>query len=96
LLAHDPWFQLAISRQCYTVLHDLPQLGHVLGFRHEHAQPEGNGACTERPGWRALTPYDPGSVMRCNAESRCEGTNGGDYVLTWLDKAGAATLYGEP
>jgi hypothetical protein len=34
--------------------------------------------------------------MHYNAESRCEGTNGGDYVLTWLDKAGAATLYGEP
>ncbi|WP_437993946.1 hypothetical protein [Sorangium sp. So ce145] len=72
------------------------ELGHVLGFRHEHARPEGNGACTERPGWRALTPYDPGSVMHYNAESRCEGTNGGDYVLTWLDKAGAAELYGEP
>lgn len=72
------------------------ELGHVLGFRHEHTRPEGNGACTERPGWRALTPYDPGSVMHYNAESRCEGTNGGDYRLTSLDKAGAAELYGEP
>ncbi|WP_433931065.1 hypothetical protein AB3662_43300 [Sorangium cellulosum] len=72
------------------------ELGHVLGFRHEHARPEGNGACTERPAWRALTPYDPASVMHYNAASRCQGTNAGDYVLTSLDEAGAAELYGEP
>jgi len=72
------------------------ELGHVLGFRHEHVRPQGNGACTEGPDWRALTRYDPESVMHYNAYSACAGANGGDYVLTSLDKAGAAALYGPP
>jgi hypothetical protein len=72
------------------------ELGHVLGFRHEHVRPEGNGQCTEGPDWRALTPYDPDSVMHYNAESRCRGANEGDYELSPLDRAGAASLYGPP
>lgn len=72
------------------------ELGHVLGFRHEHARPESNGVCAEGPDWRALTPYDPDSVMHYNAESPCAGANEGDYVLSPLDKAGAARLYGPP
>lgn len=72
------------------------ELGHVLGFRHEHARPESNGVCAEGPGWRALTPYDPDSVMHYNAYSPCAGTNGGDYHLSELDRKGAAEVYGSP
>jgi hypothetical protein len=72
------------------------ELGHVLGFRHEHTRPESNGACIESPDWRPLTPYDAMSVMHYNAMSRCEGANTGDYVLTALDIEGARSLYGAP
>ncbi|APR77316.1 Bacterial leucyl aminopeptidase [Minicystis rosea] len=72
------------------------ELGHVLGFRHEHTRPEANGLCVERPEWRALTPYDARSVMHYNAWSRCAGSNEGDYLLTPFDISGARTLYGSP
>lgn len=72
------------------------ELGHVLGFRHEHARPESNGVCAEDPDFRPLTPYDPASVMHYNAYSRCAGSNVSDYLLTPLDRAGAVSLYGPP
>jgi hypothetical protein len=87
-----------IAQSQHKSLHGVlaHELGHVLGFRHEHARPESNGVCAEGPGWRALTPYDPESVMHYNAESPCAGSNGGDYHLSSLDRAGAAALYGSP
>ena len=33
------------------------ELGHALGFRHEHTRPEA-GTCFEDNNWRPLTPYD--------------------------------------
>lgn len=67
------------------------ELGHTLGFRHEHARPE-VGKCLESSDWRALTPYDSKSVMHY---PDCNGTNTGDLLLTALDKTGAATIYPE-
>ncbi|HEU4411666.1 MAG TPA: M57 family metalloprotease [Polyangiaceae bacterium] len=68
------------------------ELGHVLGFRHEHIRPEA-GSCTSEgtAGWRALTPYDSASVMHYWF---CNGTHQGDYVLTALDRAGVVAKYG--
>ncbi len=68
------------------------ELGHTLGFRHEHTRPEA-GVCFEDNNWRALTPYDSASVMHY---PQCRGTNMGDLVLTQQDKDGAAALYGAP
>lgn len=68
------------------------ELGHVLGFRHEHTRPEA-GACFEDNNWRSLTAYDSSSVMHY---PQCNGTNAGDLVLTATDRAGAASLYGPP
>jgi len=66
------------------------ELGHTLGFRHEHTRPEA-GTCFEDNNWRALTTYDSASVMHY---PQCNGTNRGDLVLTTRDRQGAAALYG--
>ncbi len=65
------------------------ELGHTLGFRHEHTRPEAR-ACYEDNAWRALTPYDSSSVMHY---PQCNGTNTWNLTLTTLDKQGAAILY---
>ncbi|MCU0687842.1 MAG: M57 family metalloprotease [Polyangiaceae bacterium] len=46
----------------------IHELGHTLGFRHEHTRPE-SGTCFEDNSWRSLTTYDSASVMhypQCN------------------------------
>lgn len=68
------------------------ELGHTLGFRHEHTRPE-SGTCFEDNSWRALTPYDSDSVMHY---PQCNGTGGWTLELTSLDAQGAASLYGAP
>jgi serralysin len=65
------------------------ELGHTIGFRHEHTRPE-SGTCFEDNSWRALTAYDSSSVMHY---PQCNGTQNGDLVLTNLDKSGAHSLY---
>lgn len=65
------------------------ELGHTIGFRHEHTRPE-SGVCFEDTSWRALTPYDSASVMHY---PQCNGTNNGDLTLTSRDRSGAGALY---
>jgi serine protease len=67
------------------------ELGHTLGFRHEHTRPE-SGKCFEDNAWAALTPYDSASVMHY---PQCNGT-GVDLSLTSRDVSGAQALYGAP
>jgi hypothetical protein len=78
-----PWTLTGILRH---------ELGHTLGFRHEHTRPE-SGTCLENNTWRPLTTYDAASVMHY---PQCNGTQVGDLVLTQLDGVGAVTLYGSP
>lgn len=65
------------------------ELGHVLGFRHEHVR---RGGCREDANWRPLTKYDSDSVMHYVGRS-CKGTNDGDWKLTRRDRIGAGRLY---
>ncbi len=65
------------------------ELGHTLGFRHEHTRPEA-GACFEDNNWRALTSYDAASVMHY---PQCNGTGDWSLTLTSKDASGARLAY---
>jgi hypothetical protein len=82
------------------------ELGHILGFRHEHpwAQNPGGGVCSEQQvfgtggagpdiGYRRLTPYDQKSVMHYWF---CDGDPSSDYEITQQDGIGTRSIYGMP
>ncbi len=69
------------------------ELGHVLGFRHEHIRtPETNctGENADPAYWRALTDFDTASIMYYGS---CPNYNGTPDLST-LDRLGAG-LYGK-
>jgi serine protease len=66
------------------------ELGHTIGFRHEHTRPD-SGACFEDNDWRPLTSYDAFSVMHY---PQCNGKGDWSLTLTDKDKNGAACVYG--
>jgi hypothetical protein len=66
------------------------ELGHTLGFRHEHTRPD-SGKCFEDAEWEPLTKYDAFSVMHY---PQCNGKAGWTLKLTDKDRHGAACVYG--
>ena len=66
------------------------EIGHTLGWRHEHTRPE-SGTCFEDNNWRPLTDYDRFSVMHY---PQCNGGADWSLKLTHMDKNGAACVYG--
>ncbi|MCP3422847.1 M57 family metalloprotease [Nocardioides pinisoli] len=65
------------------------ELGHALGFRHEHTRPEA-GTCFEDNNWRPLTAYDAASIMHY---PQCNGSSS-DLSMTGTDRAGVRSVYG--
>ena len=65
------------------------ELGHALGFRHEHTRPEA-GTCFEDNNWRPLTAYDSASIMHY---PQCNGSSS-DLSMTETDRQGVRTVYG--
>ncbi len=70
------------------------EIGHVLGFRHEHiARPGGALAgCAEPADYRAIGPYDVSSTMHY---PQC-GSPGNTLALSAQDRQNAAAIYGAP
>ncbi len=72
----------------------LHEVGHALGFRHEHiARPDqGDPECVEDEYYRVIESYDPLSTMHYPS---C-GSPGNTLALSALDRSGVALVYGPP
>jgi len=70
------------------------ELGHVLGFRHEHIRSEAPAVCPDEDidNILPLTPFDPQSVMHYF----CGGAGSTDLGFTTKDEEGALIVYGPP
>jgi hypothetical protein len=70
------------------------ELGHVLGFRHEHIRSGAPAVCPDEDttGTIDLTAYDPRSVMHYF----CGGIGSKSLAITDLDRAGSQRVYGIP
>lgn len=70
------------------------ELGHVLGFRHEHIRSGAPPVCPHEDLANTIEfgAYDPQSVMHYF----CGGVGSKELAFTDIDKAGAQKLYGLP
>lgn len=70
------------------------ELGHVLGFRHEHIRSKAPALCPDEPLGNTinLSDYDPRSVMHYF----CGGVGTRELKITDVDRDAARTLYGPP
>lgn len=70
------------------------ELGHVLGFRHEHISGSAPAQCPDEDiaDTSILTGYDPHSVMHYF----CGGVGSLELLITTVDKEGAQKVYGLP
>jgi hypothetical protein len=70
------------------------ELGHVIGFRHEHIRSGAPPICPheDTSGTINLTNYDPRSVMHYF----CGGVGSRTLEITDIDRAGSQQVYGPP
>ncbi|MDT8306782.1 MAG: matrixin family metalloprotease [Anaerolineae bacterium] len=70
------------------------ELGHVLGFRHEHIRSMAPALCPDETLGNTidLTDYDPQSVMHYF----CGGVGSPELLITEVDRQGARQVYGPP
>jgi subtilisin family serine protease/predicted SprT family Zn-dependent metalloprotease len=88
LIDIDPSFYSTTFDKVGVLRHEL---GHVLGYRHEHIR--GIAGCfREDNSWRPLTPYDPRSVMHYF----CGGGGNMKLEISTTDRAGHHRLYEPP
>ena len=67
------------------------EMGHILGYRHEHEREEAPGDCySDATGLSTLTEYDPLSVMHYF----CGANASNDLAFTDNDRKGHVLLYG--
>lgn len=67
------------------------ELGHTLGFRHEHISKSSKGLCPENETFTPVTDYDQLSVMHY---PQCGGKNViTNMVLSAMDEDGAKAVY---
>ncbi len=87
----DPSFYTTSFDKVGVLRHEL---GHVLGFRHEHIRNEAPPVCPNEPLWdtKVLTVYDPTSVMHYF----CGGVGTNALKISALDRKGAQQVYGPP
>ncbi len=90
ILVDNSSFQLDPNRKLSLQGILRHELGHTLGFRHEHTRPD-SGTCFEDENWRPLTSYDAFSVMHY---PQCNGQGDWALTLTAIDNSGAACVYG--
>jgi hypothetical protein len=82
--------ELALEKRSFNDIKRIArhEIGHVLGFRHEHIRPESPVECSEIDPYDPVTAYDQSSIMHY---AFCGGT--GTTLLSSLDREGAAILY---
>lgn len=70
------------------------ELGHALGFRHEHIRSGAPAVCPDEPLGNTvdLTQYDPQSVMHYF----CGGVGTPELAISEFDKIGSQKVYGLP
>jgi hypothetical protein len=92
LESHDGMFESDQIGPEYTLTGVMRhELGHVLGFRHEHIRDESDAFfCFEDDDFRPVTEYDASSVMHY---PQCNGEGDWGLALTQVDARGASFFY---
>lgn len=87
----DPSFFSTSFSRAGVLRHEL---GHVLGFRHEHIRSEAPAVCPQEPTYDTinLSDYDPQSVMHYF----CGNVGDKELRITAKDTAAAQLVYGPP